>query len=173
MPIVRVTMFEGRDEETKDKLARELADAVAEHTGNSFDEIHVIFDEVPRASWSRSLTLASRRGPRAARKPMRSDYASVSRITYDPKTESEYLRIRRDVINPGMATQAGFVSSLLLRPRDKEHEYLLINKWATEEHSRAYTSGPVHDRLRDEALRLLPERLQTFAADVVHLDDVG
>lgn len=170
MPIVRVTMFEGRDEETKDRIGREIADAVAEHTGNSFDDIHVIFDEIPRSSWSRSLTLATRRPPRPSREPMRSDYASVSRIKYEPKWEPDYLRLRREVINPGMATQAGFVSSLLLRPHDKEHEYLLVNKWASRQHAEAYVAGAVHDRLREQALKLLPERLQTVGADVVHLD---
>lgn len=164
-------MYEGRDEDTKDRLAREVADAVAEHTGNSFDDIHVIFDEIPRSSWSRALTLATRRPARRARRPARSDYASVSRIKYDPSREAEYLQLRRQVINPGMATQPGFVSSLLLRPHDKEHEYLLVNKWVSRETADAYTSGPVHDRLREQALRLLPERLQTIGADVIHLDE--
>lgn len=172
MPIVRITMYEGRDEDTKDLMAREIADTIAEHTGNSFDDIHVIFDEIPRASWSRALTLASRRGPRPPRKAMRADYASVSRIKYDPSTESEYLRLRRKIINPGMASQAGFVSSVLLRPHDKDHEYLLVNKWASKEHAEAYTSGSVHDALREQALKLLPERLQTVGADVVHLDEL-
>lgn len=165
-------MYEGRGENMKDALAREVADAVAEHTGNSFEDIHVIFDEVPRASWSRALTLASRRPQRSPRIAMRSDYASISRIKYDPSTEPDYLRLRQEIINPGMATQAGFVSSLLLRPHDKEHEYLLVNKWASKEHADAYTSGSVHDALREQALKLLPERLQTVGADVVHLDKV-
>lgn len=172
MPIVRVTMYEGRDENTKDRIAREIADAVAEHTGNSFDDIHVIFDEIPRASWSRSLTLGTRRPPRARGQAARADFASLSRIRYDPRTEADYLRLRREVINPGMATQAGFVSSLLLRPHDREHEYLLVNKWVSKRHSEAYTSGPVHDQLREQALKLLPERLQTVGADVVHLDEL-
>ncbi len=172
MPIVRVTLYEGRDEETKDRLAREIADAVAENTGNSFEDIHVIFDEIPRASWSRSLSLASRRGPRPARQRLRADHASISRIKYDPASETDYLRLRREVINPGMATQAGFVSSLLLRPHDKEHEYLLVNKWVSKEDAHAYTSGKVHDALREQALKLLPEPLQTFGADVVHLDEI-
>ena len=33
MPIVEVTLFEGRDEETKARIGREIADVVAEHTG--------------------------------------------------------------------------------------------------------------------------------------------
>lgn len=171
MPIVRITMYEGRDENTKDAMAREVADAVAEHTGNSLENIHVIFDEIPRASWSRALTLASRRPPQAPRRPMRADYASVSRIKYDPLREPDYLRLRSEVINPGMATQDGFVSSLMLRPHDRTNEYLLVNKWVSQQHAEAYTSGSVHDALREQALKLLPERLQTVGADVVHLDE--
>ena len=170
MPIVTITLFEGRDDNAKDALAREVADAVATHTGNSIDDVHVIFDEVKRNNWSRALTLASRRAPRAVAAAVRAGFASVSRIKYDQATEVAYLRLRREVINPGMATQPGFISSLLMRPHEKEHEYLLVNKWVSKEHAAAYTAGPVHDRLREQALMLLPERLQTTGADVVHLD---
>jgi phenylpyruvate tautomerase PptA (4-oxalocrotonate tautomerase family)/heme-degrading monooxygenase HmoA len=163
-------MFEGRDEETKDRLAREIADAVAEHTGNSVESIHIIFRETPRSSWSRGMILASRRTPAQGAKLVRTDYASVSRIQYDPKTEREYLALRHDVINPGMATQDGFVSSLLLRPHDRPNEYILVNKWLSEAHAKAYTSGPVHETLRQKAMQVLPKPLETVGADVVHLD---
>ena len=169
MPIVQITLFEGRDEETKARLAREVADAVAEATGNSLGDVHVIFDEKPQSAWSRGLTLASRRnGTRAA--PARSEYASISRIQYDPSREAEYLALRRDVINPGMATQEGFVSSLLLRRHDAESEYLLINKWLSKEHAEAYQRGAVHDKLKAQALSVLPRPLETTGCDVVHLD---
>lgn len=169
MPIVQITLFEGRDDETKARMARDVADAVAEATGNSIADVHVIFDEKPKSAWSRGLTLASRRtGTRGA--PARSDYASISRIQYDPNREVEYLALRRDVINPGMATQDGFVSSLLLRRHDAENEYLLVNKWLTREHAEAYQQGAVHDQLREQALSILPKRLETAGADVVHLD---
>lgn len=169
MPIVNITLFEGRDEETKARIAREVADTVAEHTGNSIADVHVIFDEKPRHAWSRGLTLASRRTePRSA--PVRPEHASLSRITYDPSSEKEYLALRRDVINPGMATQEGFVSTLLLRPHDRENEYLLVIKWLTEQHSEAYRAGRVHDDLKRQALSILPKPLETFGADIVHLD---
>jgi 4-oxalocrotonate tautomerase len=169
MPIVQITLFEGRDEETKARLAREVADAVAEATGNSIADVHVIFDEKPKAAWSRGLTLASRRsGTRNS--PVRADYASISRIQYDPSREAEYLALRRDVINPGMATQDGFVSSLLLRRHDVPNEYLLVNKWLNQEQAEAYQAGAVHDRLREQALAILPKRLETSGADAVHLD---
>lgn len=169
MPIVQISLFEGRDEETKARLAREIADAVAEATGNSIADVHVLFDEKPRDAWSRGLSLASRRiGERPA--PVRADYASISRIQYDPASEAEYLALRRDVINPGMATQDGFVSSLLLRHHDAENEYLLINKWLNRDNAAAYHSSSVHDRLKEQALSILPKPLETSGADVVHLD---
>ncbi len=169
MPIVTITLFEGRDEETKARIAREVADVVAEHTGNSIADVHVIFDEKPRHAWGRGLTLASRRTqPRSA--PVRADHASISRITYDPATEKQYLALRRDVINPGMATQEGFVSTLLLRPHNRENEYLLVIKWLSEQHAEAYRAGPVHEELRRRAMEVLPRPLETFGADVVHLD---
>ena len=170
MPIIEITMFEGRSDETKARIAREVADAVAEGTGNSIPEIHVIFHEQPRASWSRGLVLASRRPPREQAGLVRSDYAAISRIQYDPGTEREYLALRREVLNPGMATQTGFVSSLLLRPRDRTNEYLLINKWLNEEMAEAYHHSPIHDQLREQALAILPKPLETVGADVVHLD---
>ena len=169
MPIVEITLFEGRDEETKARIARAVADAVAEETENSISGVHVLFHEMPRGDWSRGLSLASRR-PAPTERPQRSDYASISRIKFNPDTEKEYLALRRDVINPGMATQEGFISSLLLRPDDREDEYLLINKWLTRAHADAYTSGGVHDALREQALKILPERLDTTGSEVVHLD---
>lgn len=169
MPIVEITLFEGRDDETKARIARAVADAVAEETRNSIADVHVLFHEMPRDDWARGLVLASRRtSPPAS--PQRADYASISRIEFDPRTEPEYLALRRDVINPGMATQEGFVSSLLLRPDNREHEYLLINKWLSRGHADAYTSGGVHDRLREQALAILPRPLETTGAEVVHLD---
>jgi 4-oxalocrotonate tautomerase len=171
MPIVEITMFEGRSEETKARIAREVADAVAEGTANDIDGIHVIFHEQPRASWSRGLTLASRRGARDRGDIARADFASISKIEYEPSTEAEYLRLRRDVINPGMATQNGFVSSLLLRSRERVNEYLLINKWTTEQDAEAYHHSSVHDELKRQALSILPKPLETTSADVVHLDD--
>lgn len=169
MPIVRVEMFEGRDDETKASMAREIAATVAEHTVNSIDAVHVIFDEHPKDSWSRGLTLASRRSAEP-KDVVRADYASVSEIRFDPDTEQEYLELRRDVINPGMATQEGYVSSLLLKPTDSTDRYLLVNRWTSAETAAAYAAGDTHERLRVEAMKVLPEALKTYGAEVVHLD---
>lgn len=169
MPIVRVEMFEGRDEETKAAMAREIAATVAEYTVNSIDSVHVIFTEQPKSSWSRGLTLASRRSAEP-RQVTRADHASISEIRCDPEREVEYLALRRDVINPGMATEDGYVSSLLLRPNDAADRYLLVNRWTSAEAAAAYQAGDTHERLRVEAMKVLPEALKTQGAEVVHLD---
>jgi 4-oxalocrotonate tautomerase len=168
MPIVEITLFEGRDDETKDRLARQIADVVAEETGNAIADVHVLFREMSKGSWSRGLSLASRRAP-STEPPVRADFTSLSRIKYDPTTEQEYLALRRDAINPGMATQEGFVSSQLLRPRDRENEYLLIIKWLSEQHYEAYHHSGLHEHLRQNAMKILPRPLETVGADVVHL----
>lgn len=168
MPIVEITLFEGRDEETKGKIARAVADAVAEHTRNHMADVHVIFHDVPRTSWWRGLIRTGARKPTAA--PVRSDYAWISRIQYDPAREAEYLAFRRDTINPTLAAQDGFVSALLLRPQNREHEYVLVLKWLSEQHARAFEKSEAHDRLRERALQLLPRALETTGAEVVHLD---
>lgn len=169
MPIVRVEMFEGRDGETKAAMAREIAATVAEYTVNSIESVHVIFTEQPKDSWSRGLTLASRRTAEP-KEVVRADYASVSEIRFDPDTEPQYLALRRDVINPGMATQEGYVSSMLLKPTDSTDRYLLVNRWTSAEAAQAYAAGDTHERLRVEAMKVLPQALQTYGAEVVHLD---
>jgi 4-oxalocrotonate tautomerase len=51
MPIVQVTLVEGRDEETRAALIRELTDAVERTTGSPRDRVRVILHQVPAADW--------------------------------------------------------------------------------------------------------------------------
>lgn len=163
-------MFSGRDEEMKARLTREIAAVVAEVTVNSMSDVHVVIREVNRDNWGKGAVLASRREKQATPAPQRPEYASVSYITYEADTEAKYLQLRRDVINPGMATQEGFIDSLLLRRGDVPGQYLLVNRWLTPDDAHRYQSGPVHDGLREQALKILPKPLETFGTEVVHLD---
>jgi 4-oxalocrotonate tautomerase family enzyme len=163
-------MFSGRDEETKARLTREIAAVVAEVTVNSMADVHVIIHEVDRDNWGKGAVLASRREKKPRPAPQRPEYASISHITYEAATEEEYLKLRRDVINPGMATQEGFIDSLLLRRGDVPGQYVLVNRWLTADDARRYQSGPVHDALREQALQILPRPLETYGTEVVHLD---
>ena len=167
MPIVKIKLVAGCDEETKARLGREVAAAVAEITVNAIADVHVLIDEVDPANWGRGLEPATQT---PAEKVVRAEHASISYIRYSPETEREYLDLRRDVINPGMATQHGFVSSLLLRRHDIADEYLLINQWLAAGDDARYSAGPVHDRLKEQALALLPQPLRNVDTDIVHLD---
>jgi 4-oxalocrotonate tautomerase len=50
-PIVQVTLVEGRDEETRAALIRELTDAVERTTGSPRERVRVILHQVPAADW--------------------------------------------------------------------------------------------------------------------------
>ena len=51
MPLVQVTMIEGRSQEKKDALIREVTDAVARTADAAPETIRVILYEVPAGSW--------------------------------------------------------------------------------------------------------------------------
>ncbi len=51
MPLVRVTLIEGRDQSVKRRLIARLTDAVVETTGADPAAVRVILDEVPAAHW--------------------------------------------------------------------------------------------------------------------------
>jgi 4-oxalocrotonate tautomerase len=52
MPLVQVTMMEGRTPEQKGALHREVAAAVHRSVGAPLDAIRVVIHEVPPAHWS-------------------------------------------------------------------------------------------------------------------------
>jgi 4-oxalocrotonate tautomerase len=51
MPLIQVTMIEGRSPETKEALIRLLTDGAVQATGAPRDSIRVILQEVPGAHW--------------------------------------------------------------------------------------------------------------------------
>lgn len=52
MPVVRISMYDGRTLDQKRQLVKEVTEAVARVTGNSEEGVHVIIDEVRRENWS-------------------------------------------------------------------------------------------------------------------------
>ena len=170
MPIIEITLFPGRDIVTKDLMARQIADAVAENGGSSIKEIHVLFHEVEKDNWSRGLILAANRiEPKILAKLERCEYASVTRIPFEAKTEHEYLAFRLNVINPALARQPGFVSAQLLRIED-ESEYILILKWLTKAHADAWRTHPEHDAIKQRSSEMLSGQRTSIATQVEHLD---
>jgi 4-oxalocrotonate tautomerase len=51
MPLIQVTMIEGRSAEMKEALIRKLTDSTVEVTGAPRDSVRVILQEVPAAHW--------------------------------------------------------------------------------------------------------------------------
>lgn len=59
MPIVRVTWLAGRTKEQKDELAKAITEAVVRVGNTKAESTQVIFEDVPRDSWSKAGVLAS------------------------------------------------------------------------------------------------------------------
>ena len=51
MPIVRVSMFEGRSDEQKERLADAIATAMSEIAGSNRAGVNVLFDDVQSTNW--------------------------------------------------------------------------------------------------------------------------
>lgn len=170
LPIVEISLFEGRSEELKATIAREVAATIAEYTQNTMSEVHVLFHEKERDQWARGATLASRRDASAKAAPVRPEAASISRIEYDAANEADYLAWRRDILHPGMARMPGYVGARLYRVHDAS-EYYLILDWMTREDHQHYSGSAEHDAFKETAMSLLPKPLDTVAAERVHIED--
>ena len=51
MPFVRIELFEGRTEEQKVALAREVAQVVSKHTNPPKEAIHIIIKDLPEGTY--------------------------------------------------------------------------------------------------------------------------
>jgi 4-oxalocrotonate tautomerase len=54
MPLVDITLFEGRTDEQKTQIARAISRAFIEIGNARPDSVHVIFRDVDRANWKKS-----------------------------------------------------------------------------------------------------------------------
>lgn len=63
MPVVRVSWFEGKNQEQKAKVAAEITESIARHTGTAADYIYVIFDDVKASDWAGGGKLFGEPGP--------------------------------------------------------------------------------------------------------------
>ena len=62
MPVITIRMLEGRTLEQKREITKVVSEAVSQIGKTPLDGVHVIFEEVPRASWGlNQCGLASRR----------------------------------------------------------------------------------------------------------------
>jgi 4-oxalocrotonate tautomerase len=64
MPVITIRMLEGRSLEQKREITKVVSEAVSQIGKTPLDGVHVIFEEVPRASWGRGGVLFVDRDPR-------------------------------------------------------------------------------------------------------------
>jgi 4-oxalocrotonate tautomerase len=53
MPLVEISMLKGRDEETKERMIKEVTDAVVKTSGAPPEAVTVIIRDVERSDWAR------------------------------------------------------------------------------------------------------------------------
>ena len=63
MPIIRVEMFEGRTQEQKRKLVKELTNAFVKVAGSNPQNVHVIMTDVSKGDWGSGGELCSEKFP--------------------------------------------------------------------------------------------------------------
>jgi len=171
MPVVSIRLPCGSDEETKTRLIREVAAVIADVTTCSVNDITTILDEVPEDNWGRGIVRRPSAATESGNSLVRADHATIFRFKCTPEIESAYLNLRRDVLNPGMRTNDGFISSTLLRVQGSPGEYYAINSWLSKEAEESFVASPKHDETREHAIKLMPQGLEKVAeVDVVHLD---
>ena len=61
MPTLRIEMFEGRSDELKQELVRQVTDAVVATLQCSPDAVDIILQEVPKSHWATGGRLWSER----------------------------------------------------------------------------------------------------------------
>jgi 4-oxalocrotonate tautomerase len=67
MPLVEISLIEGRPPEQIRLVIRELHEAVVRALGSNPDSVRVIAREIPATHWSAGgVTIAERDGPRSA-----------------------------------------------------------------------------------------------------------
>lgn len=73
MPVVRITMAEGRSRDEKEALAEEVTAALVKHVRAHREHVYVIFEDIPAEDWTvGGETIKSRREKRGERWPTKS-----------------------------------------------------------------------------------------------------
>ena len=63
MPLVEISMLTGRDAEAKERMIREVTDAIVRTSGAPPEAVTVIIRDVPRSDWARAGVPYSKMGP--------------------------------------------------------------------------------------------------------------
>lgn len=62
MPMVKVDIWEGRDDATKEALIKNISEAVVKSLNCPWEAVHVVITEVPKKHWGIAGVPASKRG---------------------------------------------------------------------------------------------------------------
>jgi 4-oxalocrotonate tautomerase len=57
VPFVDITLFEGRTDEQKTEIARQISRALIDVGGAEPDSVHVVFRDLERSNWKKSIEL--------------------------------------------------------------------------------------------------------------------
>ena len=52
MPVVNISMFEGRSDEAKQNIAKDVTDSIVKNTGVDPNYIYVLFEDVATKNWA-------------------------------------------------------------------------------------------------------------------------
>ncbi|HTF85946.1 MAG TPA: 2-hydroxymuconate tautomerase [Cellvibrio sp.] len=52
MPVVNISMFEGRSDEAKQKIAKDVTESIAKNAGVDPQYIYIIFEDVAPKNWA-------------------------------------------------------------------------------------------------------------------------
>ncbi len=52
MPVVRITWFEGKDQDQKAKVAAEITESIVRNTATDPNYIYVVFEDVKASDWA-------------------------------------------------------------------------------------------------------------------------
>lgn len=52
MPVVRVSWFEGKNEDQKQAVAKEITESIVKNTGTDANYIYIIFEDVAPKDWA-------------------------------------------------------------------------------------------------------------------------
>lgn len=175
MPIVRVSMFEGRSLEKKRRLIEGITAVVADVCEVDQAGVHVLLDEMSRDNWGRGGIMHRDRGgiDAAASRFPREGFWSIAPVTAAPGRLDEYLAYRRDDVNPTMAGMPGFRGSTLAQDRADANRVLVFNHWGEEADWRGYQATGAHDALRDKIRGELTSAMSIGRYQTVQLSHGG
>jgi heme-degrading monooxygenase HmoA len=94
-------------------------------------------------------------------------FCSVSTIKCPVDLQPAYLELRRQHVDPGMASASGFVRRVLLRSQEAKDELVLIVYWQSKEQATTYRQSRIHDNLRDKTTKLISGRPITRDYDIL------